>query len=65
MKWIVAFGRFWYDFIVGDSAVLAIGGVLVLLVGFILGRTQSGLLPQLVLPVAAIGIVVASLPRSR
>ena len=27
MKFLKGFGYFWYDFIVGDSIVLAIGGV--------------------------------------
>lgn len=33
MKWISAFGRFWYDFIVGDSVELAIGGCTVIALG--------------------------------
>ena len=34
MKYAVAFGRFWYDFIVGDSVLLAVGGVLTVLVAW-------------------------------
>ncbi len=33
MKYLVGVGRFWYDFIVGDSVVLAIGGVALLALG--------------------------------
>ena len=35
MKYVTGFFQFWYDFIVGDSVLLAIGGVLVLLLGYV------------------------------
>jgi hypothetical protein len=70
MKYIVGFGRFWYDFIVGDSIVLAIGGMGVLALGFGLSRldeSASGLadVAQVVLPLAVIGTVWGSLPLWR
>jgi hypothetical protein len=41
MKYIVAFGRFWWDFIVGDDWRIAAGVVAALAVGAILvGRTD-------------------------
>lgn len=65
MNWVVAFGRFWYDFIVGDSVVLAIGGVSVLVLGYILSQVGNSLLAQLALPVAVIATIALSLPRLR
>ena len=62
MKWLVAFGAFWYDFIVGDSIILAIGGVGVLVLGFIATRTTGEPLPQLLVPAAVVFTLVASLP---
>ncbi len=32
MKYVVAFGRFWYDFIVGDAWEIALGVILALAV---------------------------------
>jgi hypothetical protein len=33
MRYVVGFGRFWYDFIVGDDWRLAVGVVVVLAIG--------------------------------
>ena len=62
MKWIAAFGAFWYDFIVGDSIGLAIGGVGALILGYLVAQTGSELAEQLIVPVAVIATLVASLP---
>jgi|KBSSwiStaDraftv2_1062776.scaffolds.fasta_scaffold2334506_1 hypothetical protein len=35
MRYVVAFGRFWYDFVVGDDWRIAAGVVLVLALGAI------------------------------
>ncbi len=63
MKYVVGFGRFWYDFIVGDSVVLAIGGVGVLILGFLLARADESVVAEILLPLVVIGTVIASLPR--
>ncbi len=65
MKWIVGFGRFWYDFIVGDSVVLAIGGVGVLVLGYLLAHAGDSTIAQVLLPLVVIGTITASLPRRR
>lgn len=52
MKWIVGFARFWYDFVVGDSVALAIGGVSVLVLGTLLVRLGAASLAQVLLPIA-------------
>ena len=50
MRWLVAFGRFWYDFIVGDSAVLAIGVIVTLALIALLVAAGVGAYGPLVLP---------------
>jgi hypothetical protein len=61
MKYLVHFGRFWYDFIVGDSVVLAIGGVAVLLFGALLVWAGAGSLAQVLLPVGVVATLAVSL----
>ncbi len=65
MKYIVGFGRFWWDFIVGDSALLAVGGIGVLLLAYLLSQAGSASLAQFLLPLGVFGAVAASLPLRR
>lgn len=64
MKWIVAFGRFWYDFIVGDSVELAIGGcaVIVLSALFVWLGFERG--AEVVMPLLVAATLAISLRRS-
>jgi hypothetical protein len=62
MKYIKGFGEFWWDFIVGDSIVLAIGGIGVLAIGYLLVQAGSATLPQFIMPIVAFGAIAASLP---
>lgn len=64
MKWLRGFGLFWYDFIVGDSVVLAIGGAATLVLGFVVARLGSAAAGQIVLPAAVIATLAASLRRT-
>ena len=41
MKYIVGFGRFWYDFIIGDDWRVAAGVVIALGVAAALARTEG------------------------
>ena len=61
MKWIVAFGRFWYDFIVGDSAALAIGGVAALALTALLVATAGAELAAWLLPLLVAVTLAVSL----
>ena len=63
MRFVTAFFRFWYDFLVGDSVALAIGGVLVLSIGYLLAETGISRSAQLILPIVVMGTVIVSLPR--
>jgi hypothetical protein len=61
MSWASGFGRFWYDFIVGDSIVLAIGGPGVLGVSYLLTGSIDQAMLQVLLPAAVVATLVASL----
>jgi len=65
VSWIRGFARFWYDFLVGDSMALAIGGIVVLILGYGLVEVGAGLEAQLILPLAAVATIAASLPELR
>ena len=59
MRWLVGFGRFWYDFVVGDSVVLAIGGGAVIAIGALLVWVGAASAAQVLLPLvvaATLGI---------
>ena len=60
-RWPVAFGRFWWDFIVGDSIVLAIGGPAILVFAYALAHAGDQMLAQVLLPVGVITTLVLSL----
>jgi len=61
VKYLTAFGRFWYDFIVGDSVVLAIGGAGALMLGALLVGTDAGAIAEWVLPTTVVGTLAVSL----
>ncbi|HTE58901.1 MAG TPA: hypothetical protein VK631_01030 [Solirubrobacteraceae bacterium] len=55
MRFIRAFGRFWYDFVVGDDWRIAAGVVLVLAAGAALVAT--GVSDDVLVPLVGAGIV--------
>ncbi len=58
LRYAQALGRFWYDFIVGDSAFLAIGGPLALVAAYLF--RGMGLVEVLV-PAIVVATIVVSL----
>jgi hypothetical protein len=64
MRWLAVVARFWWDFVVGDSVILAIGGVAVLGTGAIFVAAGAGSLAQVVLPVAVAVTLALSLLQS-
>jgi hypothetical protein len=50
VKWIAAFGRFWYVVIVGASGALAIGGVAAVVLTALLVATAGGSPAAILLP---------------
>jgi hypothetical protein len=63
MRHLVAFGRFWYDFLVGDDWIIAVT-VVVTVSGTALIADEVRL-AWLVLPVASAAILAASILRAR
>lgn len=65
MRWLAVVARFWCDFVVGDSVILAIGGVAVLGTGAILVAAGAGSLTQVALPMAMAVTLALSLRPPR
>jgi hypothetical protein len=61
MKWVIGFGRFWYDFLIGDSIALAIGGIGVLALGYLMVEADAEVAAEVVLPLVAAGTIWVSL----
>lgn len=56
MRFLRGFGRFWYDFVIGDDWRIALGVVVVLGVGALLVATEA-LGTDLLMPLLAAAIV--------
>ena len=65
MKYVRSFCLFWYDFIVGDSIALAIGGVAILVLGYGLVQAGAEVEAEFILPLAALATIAVSLPLTR
>jgi hypothetical protein len=61
VKWVAGFGRFWYDFIVGDDWTIAVG--VVLAVALTAVAAAAGLPAWPILPVAVTGFLTWSVFR--
>jgi hypothetical protein len=63
MSWVKAFGRFWYDFIVGDDWTVAL--IVVVGVATTWALVQAGINAWWLLPGAVVGVLTTSLWRAR
>lgn len=64
-RWARAFGHFWWDFLVGDTPELLIGGVACVAVGAVVAHATSGrALAVIVLPVLVVALLATSLWRA-
>ncbi len=63
MSWLIRFGRFWYDFIVGDDWTIAVG--VLGAVGLTALAAHAGLAAWLVLPVVVGAGLAWSVSRVR
>jgi hypothetical protein len=59
---LAAFGRFWWDFVVGDDWIVAAGIVLALALTALVA--DDGVDAWWILPVAVVGLLALSLRRS-
>ena len=62
MQYVVNFGRFWYDFIVGDDWMVAVGVVAALVVTALLARV--GTEAWIIMPLAVAVVLAVSLWRA-
>ncbi len=61
IKILIGFGRFWYDFIVGDSVALAVGGCAVIATGALLVWLGAASAAQVLLPLVVAITLATSL----
>jgi hypothetical protein len=62
MRYVVAFGRFWWDFVVGDDWLVAAGIVVAL--GLTALLAHHGVSAWWVMPLAVVALLVLSLRRA-
>ena len=62
-KWLITFGRFWYDFIVGDDWTIALGVVVAVALTALAAR--AGLAAWAILPVTVTAGLTWSVARAR
>lgn len=62
MRFITAFARFWWEFIVGDDWVAAVGVVLAIAATAVLAH--HGVNAWIVMPVAVVGVMYLTLRRA-
>lgn len=62
MKWLASFGRFWYDFIVGDDWTIAVEVILAVALTAAISRRGWNAWP--ILPVCVVVALAASLWRA-
>jgi hypothetical protein len=62
-RYLKAFGRFWWEFLVGDTPEIALGGVLVLGLAFWLDEDR--ILATILLPAAVAALLTISVLRGR
>lgn len=63
MKWLAQFGRFWYDFIVGDDWTIAVA--VVALIAITAAVAHRGFVAWPILPAGVAVILTASVRRAR
>jgi hypothetical protein len=65
VRWLKAFGRFWWDFLIGDTPELFVATLLILGVTVVLAKTVSTTAAWVSMPVLVIVALVASVRRGR
>ncbi len=63
LRWIRAFGIFWWDFLVGDTPELFVGMIVVVGIAFLVHRDR--VLAVVLVPALAVMVLIASTIRGR
>jgi len=65
VRWAVTFGKFWWDFLIGDTPELFIGTVAVIgVVALICLQPGLQTVAAIVMPVLVAGVLIASVRRA-
>ena len=65
-RYLAAFGRFWWEFLVGDTPELLVGAVVVVVAAAIAAHNGAARAVTVIgLPVLVVSLLAASLARSR
>lgn len=64
MRCLRTFGRFWWEFLIGDTPELFVGVLVVLGIAAALA-SLGGVAPVIVVPLAVVALLVASVARGR
>jgi hypothetical protein len=62
MRWVIAFFRFWYDFIIGDDWLIAVGIVAAIALTALIAH--HGIAAWWAMPLAVIALLAGSLRRA-
>ena len=65
VRWLKAFGRFWWDFLVGDTPELFVATLVILAITAVLAKAVSTTAAWLCMPVMVVAALVASVSRGR
>lgn len=63
MRWVKGFGRFWWDFVIGDTPGLTLGVVIAIGLGAIFAHTAH--LGVVLVPLTVLAFLAVSLGRAR
>jgi hypothetical protein len=65
LKWLKGFGKFWWDFLVGDTPELFVSTIAIIVVTVLLGRgLHNSHVATVVLPVLVVASLVWSVRKS-
>jgi hypothetical protein len=65
VRWLKAFGRFWWDFLVGDTPELFVAVVVILGITAALAKTVSPTAAWVIMPVLVMATLAMSVWRAR
>jgi len=65
VRWLKSFGRFWWDFLVGDTPELFVAMLVILGVTLLLAKAVSTTAAWVVMPVLVVAALVLSVLRGR
>jgi hypothetical protein len=65
VRWLKAFGHFWWDFLVGDTPELFVATVLIVGITAVLAKTVSTTVAWVTMPILVVMALLTSVWRGR